>query len=133
MKQSLLSVSANALRSCMMSQCNEISFDNIHKLCKKCTPTQIMHYQISLQLHKTISNVYIECSSEHATLLSNIVCTSRQLKFEIIRNNSTKIGMNTISNKFFHISKLIGLDLLNLSFVHFKKVMKIQFLKYGKT
>ena len=41
--------------------------------------------------------------------------------------------MNTISNKFFHISKLISLDLLNISFVHFKKIMKIQFLKYGKT
>ena len=27
----------------------------------------------------------------------------------------------------------IGLEAINLSFVHFKKLIKIQFLKYGKT
>ena len=35
--------------------------------------------------------------------------------------------------KFEHITKMIGLDKLNLSFVYYKKIMKIQFLKYGKT
>ena len=92
-----------------------------------------MSFQMSIHLFKTINAIQFYCTSEHALLLNNIVCTGRQLKFEIIRNNKTKIGMNTISNKFFHISKLISLDLLNISFVHFKKIMKIQFLKYGKT
>ena len=41
--------------------------------------------------------------------------------------------MNTQANKFYHINKLIGLDKLNMSFVHYKKLMKIQFLKNGKT
>ena len=133
LKQSLLSISANALRSCMLSNCNEISFENIHKLCKKCTPSQIMYYQTSLQLHKSINEIYECCTSQHAALLNNIVCTGRQLKFEILRNNRSKIGMNSFSNKFYHVSKLIGLDNLNLTFVHFKKIMKIQFLKNGKT
>ena len=53
--------------------------------------------------------------------------------FETFKSNRNKIGMNTISNKFFHISKLIKLDFLNLGFVHFKKLMKIQFLKNGRT
>ena len=48
-------------------------------------------------------------------------------------NNRRKIGMNTTANKFYCITDLIGLDQLNLSFVHFKKLAKIQFLKYGKT
>ena len=133
MKQSLLSISANALRSCMLSNCNEISFVNIHKICKKCTPSQIMSYQAALHLHKTLSGISELCSTEHATILTNIVCTTRQLKFEIIRNNKNKIGMNTVSNKFYQISKLISLDCLNFTFVHFKKIMKIQFLKNGKT
>ena len=132
-KQAILSISANALRMCMMSNNSELSFDKIHKICKKCTPSQIMSYQKSLHLHKSLNEIYTECSSEHANLLNNVICTGRQRYFEIIRSNKTKIGMNNISNKFFHISKLIPLDLLNLSFVHFKKVMKIQFLKYGKT
>ena len=41
--------------------------------------------------------------------------------------------MNSGSIKFYHLNKLIGLDFLNLSFVHFKKLMKVQFLKYGNT
>ena len=133
MKQSLLSISANALRSCMLSNCNEISFVNIHKMCKKCTPTQIMSYQSAINLHKTLSEMSNLCTTEHASILTNIVCTTRQINFEIIRNNKRKIGMNTISNKFYQISKLIRLDYLNLTFIHFKKIMKIQFLKNGKT
>ena len=132
-KQTILSLSANALRSCMMTNSSEISFENIHKMCKKCTPSQIMSYQTSLQLHKTINEIFDYCSSEHAALLSNVICTKRQLKFEIIRSNRNKIGMNTLSNRFFNISKLISLESLNLTFVHFKKLMKIQFLKNGRT
>ena len=80
-----------------------------------------------------INDISQLCTTEHALLLNNVVCTSRQLKFEILRNNINKIGMNTLSNKFYHVSRMIGLDLLNLSFVHFKKIMKMQFLKNGKT
>ena len=77
-----------------------------------------MFYQTSLQLHISINEIFDCCTSEHARLLNNIVCTGRQLKFEIIRNNRSKIGKNTFSNKFFHMSKLIGPDTLNLNFVH---------------
>ena len=34
--------------------------------------------------------------------------------------------------KFYLINKEISLDALNLSFVHFKKLMKYQYLKYEK-
>ena len=132
-KQALLSISANALRSCMMSYCSEVSFLRIHLLCKKCTPTQIASYQLSLLLHKSISELNETCTTEHALLLNNIVCTGRQINFEIIRNNKCKIGMNKLSNKFYHISKLISLNNLDKNFVHFKKIMKIQFLRNGKT
>ena len=133
MKQALLSVSANALRSCMLFNCSEISFERIHILCKKCTPKQITLYQIALRLHKLVDGLQKEITFEHCTLLEGIVCTSRQLTFEIYRNNKNKIGMNTTANKLYPISKLIGLDALNLGFVHFKKLMKFQFLKNGKT
>ena len=133
LKQSLLSISANALRSCMLYNCSEISFIRIHEMCKKCTPSQIMLYQILLRLHKFINETYNQCTNEHALVMINVICTSRQLKFEIIRNNRVKIGMNTTLNKFYHINKLISLDNLNLGYVHFKKLMKFQFLKNGKT
>ena len=41
--------------------------------------------------------------------------------------------MNTTANKLYHLNNLIGLDMLNLNFVHYKKLIKIQFLKNGKT
>ena len=86
-----------------------------------------MSYQSSIFLYKTLNNINNYCSTEHASLLNNVVCTGRQLKFQVVRSNNTKIGMNMISNKFYHISEQIGLDLFNLKFVHFKKLMKVQF------
>ena len=77
--------------------------------------------------------MHLNITSEHAIMLNQLVCSTRQLKFEILRNNAFKIGMNTVSNKCYHVNKLIGLDALNMKFVQFKKLMKIQFLKYGKT
>ena len=133
MKQSLLSISANALRSCLLIDCPDMSFIRIHSMCKKCTPEQIMSYQAAIHLYKVINESFEVCTTEHAHLLDNIICTRRQLKFETFKSNRTKIGTNTLANKFHHLSKLISLDLLNLGFVHFKKTVKIQFLKNGKT
>ena len=133
MKQALLSISANALRSCMMSYSPDISFLTIHSRCKKCTPSQLMSYHMSLHLHKTLAELNEYCTTEHAKLLDNIVCTRRQMTFTIIKTNQSKIGLNSLSNKFYHISKLISLNNLNLTFVHFKKIMKIQFMKNGRT
>ena len=116
-----------------MYNCNELSFVNIHITCKKSTPKQIIGYQSALQLHKVFSNIFIDCTNEHVRILSNVVCSTGQIKFEIIRDNHVKIGMNTGSNKLYQLNKLIGLDSLNLGFVLFKKLMKIQFLKYGNS
>ena len=92
-----------------------------------------MSYQAAIHLHKVTNEMFETCSTEHALLLNNIICPRRQLKFEMFRSNHNNIGMNALSNKFYHISKQISLDALNLSFVHFKKLMKIQFMKNGKT
>ena len=87
----------------------------------------VMPYLSSIQFHKTVNETPESFTPDHVALLDNIICTRRQLRFEIFRNNRTKIGMNCLSNKFYHISKQISLDSLNLGFVHFKKLMKIQF------
>ena len=111
----------------------EISFDNIHETHKKCTPKQIMYYQIALKLHKLLNEHDNVLSFEHIILMDQIICTRRQLMFQIFKNNKSKIGMNTTANKLSHVSNQIGLDMLNLKYVHFKKLAKIQFLKNGNT
>ena len=133
LKQDLLSISANALRSCIRHDGFDVSFEDIHKIHRKCTPKQIMLYQQAIQLHKAINQVDFPQSLEHVTIVEQTVCTSRQLKFKTFKNNTRKIGMNMTANKLYCISNQIGFDLLNLSFVHYKKIIKIQFLKYGKT
>ena len=100
---------------------------------KKCTPKQIMYYQISPKLHKTVNEHENDLTFEHFTLMDQIVCTCRQLRFQVLKNCNLKIGMNTTTNKFYHVNNLVSLVMLNLGFAHFKKLAKIQFLKNGST
>ena len=84
-------------------------------------------------MHKIVNDHDNVLSFEHVTVMDQIFCTGRQLKFKVLRNFSNKIGMNTTANKLYHLNDLISFSMLNLDFVHFKKLAKIQFLKYGKT
>ena len=132
-KHDLLAISANALRTCLSVTSGEISFQNIHKNLCKCTPEQIMYYQLSLNAYKTLNNVEAPLDTETIRVLDQIICTRRQVFLETHKINRYKIGMNSNENKLYHIRKLILLEKLDYSFVHFKKEMKGQFLKYGKT
>ena len=132
LKQNLLPISANALKNCLVHNGFNVSFEDVHKIHFKITTKQIMLYQISLNLHKVLNSVE-SVGSTLVTVLDQIVCGRRQLRFEIVKNFQVKIGMNTTANKFYYVSSQIRLDLLNLSFVQYKKIIKIQFLKYGKT
>ena len=120
MKQSLLSISAHALRSCLFVN-YDLSFENLHKTCMKSTPKQIMLYKISLRLHKVFNENEISIKTETIRLFEQTICNRRQTLFDVYRNNNIKIGMNTAANKFYHINKLVGLDKLNMAFVHYKK------------
>ena len=131
MKQKLQSISACALRLCLMNKNNVVSFEKIHELNKKCTLEQIMNYQAALLLHKTIK--FKIPDYEAISVLNQMTITSRQTSFIIFKNNSTKIGMNTTANKFYQLTGKIALNSLGFTFVHFKKLMKTQFLKYGNT
>ena len=76
LKQSLLSISANALRTCLMHSNNKISFERLHAIVKKCTPSQIMLYQSALHLHKVLNQEVL--SFESIKVLNNMTCSRRQ-------------------------------------------------------
>ena len=92
-----------------------------------------MKYQIALSLHKMVNMNPELLSFDYVMLMDQTVCTSRQLKYQVMRKFKKKIGMNIPANKFYHIHNEISFDMLNHNFVHFKKLCKIQYLKYGKT
>ena len=111
----------------------DVSFEKLHVTHKKCTPSQIMHYQLAISLHKTLSNCEGDLDFETITLLDQLVCTGRQINFQIHRQCNVKIGFNTTANKFYPLNNRINLITLNMNFYRFKKAAKIIFLKYGKT
>ena len=124
-KQQLMSASANALRSCINLPNPFISFEAIHKYFKQSTPAQIGLYGISLLLF-TIFNE-IKQSRDWLAFTDQIIMTGRQQKFDIIRANNYKIGLNVPVNKFYFIRNMIDLNLLNLPYHLFKRKRKIQF------
>ena len=132
----LLSVQEHwsVLENVMINVIDDIApLTSSHIKCKKSTPSQITLYQSALKLHRTLNENLDNLNFEQITVFNQMICTGRQTNFQITRNNCFKIGMNTTSNKFYSLNNLIGLDRLNMAFVHFKKLAKIQFLKYGKT
>ena len=84
-----------------------------------------MLYQLSLSLYKIYNVDELGLNFETITVIEQMILTSRQINFQILRNNRRKIGLNTTANKFYHLNKLIGLNRLNLGFVHYKKLAKI--------
>ena len=85
------------------------------------------------KLYKVLNEPTFECSMEYVRVVEQIVCPQRQSLFRIFKNNNYRIGLNTTSNKFFYLNDLVMLDSLSYNFLHYKRVMKVQFLKYGKT
>ena len=116
-----------------MSGQYDISFVNVHKISNKCTPNQIMLYQVALSLFKIVNENQVPPSTTFVKLMNQVVCTSRQVLFKLHRTNQSKIGMNCSVNKLYHVSKLFVLDKLNWSYPRYKKHMKLQFLHFGNT
>ena len=100
---------------------------------RKSSPKRIMSFQLSMKLFKLLNEHENGLTTEQAIIFDQMICTSRQITFKIYRNNQSKIGMNMTANGLYHMNDQIGFDMLNLTLVHFKKLAKIQFLKYGKT
>ena len=105
----------------------------LHKTHKKCTPTQISFYQLSLALFRRLNFNSDEPSLETITVLEQMIFTRRQSNFQICKNNLLKIGNNTTANKLYPLSNQILLADLNLTFLQYKKRSKTRFLKFGKT
>ena len=47
--------------------------------------------------------------TDNRTRTNQVICTGRQLPFQILRKFQSKIGMNEIANKFYYINNLISL------------------------
>ena len=66
-----------------------------------------MFYQIAINLYGSLNANTVTPITEQIRLYEQMVFTRRQVMFELHRNNKSKIGMNTIENKFYYVNKLI--------------------------
>ena len=118
LKQKLLSVSARAIKTCMYYPDPMISFMQIHALNNRALPESMRIYNMTIQLHKLYnSNNY---SLEWVSLNKNLIMTSRQRNFAIMKSNNRKVGMKTLTNRLSCLNGLIPLDWLNGSIEQFK-------------
>ena len=118
LKQKLLSVSAKALKISMHYLDPMISFANIHVMNQRATPESMLLYRLSIQLFK-LYNINTH-SLEWVSLNWNQILTSRQSKFEILKTNVKKVGLNILVNRLSGLNSKIPLDWLNGSLDSFK-------------
>ena len=127
MKQQLLSVSARAIKVCTRAtDVHLISFEDLHEMVGRATPEKLMIYKLSLQLYRTY-NQHIP-TQDWVKLNYNGIFTSRQSKFITRKENKLKVGLNSVSNRFFYLNGKIELDWLNLSYNSYKIKCKNLFL-----
>ena len=118
LKQKLLSASAKALRVCTSYVDYGQSFVNLHKMCNRATPDNIMKYKLALSLHKLYNKDYNKIEFVHLNVLQ--ILTSRQTCFKTLKDNVYKVGMNSLTNRLTHINEIIPLTWLNMSIDTFK-------------
>ena len=71
-------------------------------------------------LSKPLTKLFEYNVVEFCMLNFNQVITSRQTNFITLKNNRTKVGINSLSNRLHVINNLIPLEWLNLSIGSFK-------------
>ena len=118
LKQKLLSASAKALKVCNRQVDLSMSFETIHALNKRATPSKFQKYKLAISLFKLYNMNYNVI--EFCSLNINQVITSRQTKFVTVKSNRTKVGLNSLSNRLHTINNLIPLEWLNLTIGSYK-------------
>jgi hypothetical protein len=88
----------------------------------------LCNYKLSLSLYKTFNN---SCPyDEWIDLNFDQICTSRQLIFMTNRANKSCVGMNSLTNRFFHLNNKTLLSWLYKSSDSYKIECKNKFLKF---
>ena len=127
LKQSLLSVSANALKNCTPSYHSLMSFQRLHTVNKRATPMQMSQYKHAITLF-TIFNTQ-EPIMDWIDLNFQQTFNQRNFKIQFVNSAVYKVGQNILCNRFTILNNKIEYDWLNTSKVSFKLKCKEIFLQ----
>ena len=126
LKQKILSASAAPLKMTVSNYTNMMSFNSLHYLNKRATPSQITIYKHALLLHKTYNST--SNNNDWVLLFFNQNFNSRQSKVNFYSRSKYKVGNNILANRFTILNNLIELNQLNLPFETYKVYCKKLFL-----
>ena len=118
LKQKLLSASANALKLSLSTLPQNTSFDTIHSLAKRGTPTQMSEYKHALQLYKLHNSDNMTDDWISLNFQQNF--NRRNDKIQIYSISNYKVGRNILVNRFKYLNNKINYSWLNDSFNTFK-------------
>ena len=127
LKQKILSASSVPLKLCTPDYNYLMSYNSLHNLNQRATPTQFTIYTHALLLHKTYNDETM--SNDWLNLFFNQQFNQRELNVKFHNTSSYRIGNNIISNRFTILNGKIKLSWLNDSYESYKIKCKETFLK----
>ena len=128
LRKKLLSLSALVLRSAFFLYDWKISNVDLHALVGWATPLQYCKYSHAIAMYNVLKH---ECPLN--------VCLSAQFNFffherknQVLftSNNSTRVGFNSLSNRFHFVCRMLEFDWLSLSLHAMKVICKRLFLMW---
>ena len=127
LKKKLLATSALILRSSFFLHDWKISNVDLHGLVGRATPSQYCKYSHAIAMynvfkHECPSNVWLNAQF-------NFSFHERKNQILFTSNNSTKVGYNSLSNRFNTVSHCLSFDWLSSSLEVMKVKCKRIFLK----
>ena len=128
LKQHLLSCSAQALKLLGSQDGMRISFEKLHKINDRATPSQMMKYKHSLLLYKLYNSA--NRNDDWIDMNFHQSFNNRCTKFRIFDESSLRIGKNILTNRLTLINNQIEYDWLNKTEVSYKVACKKLFLTW---
>ena len=126
LKQKLMSASANAIKLCLSSLPLNTSYEEIHRLAKRGTPTQMSAYKHALQMYKLYNSNSM--SDDWVSLNDQQNFNGRNEHVQIYTKSNYKVGKNLLVNRFKNLNNKIKFAWLNDSFESYKIKCKNLFL-----
>ena len=126
LKQKLLSASANAVKLCLSTLPPNTSFETMHNLAQRATPTQMTNYKHALQLFKLYNSTNMSDDWMSLNIQQNF--NGRNENVQLIRISNYKVGNNFMVNRLTILNNKINYSWLNESFNAFKIKCKQLFL-----
>ena len=126
LKQKLLAASAAPLKSITHAYDRSMSYDQLHFINQRATPTQITTYKHALLLHKTYNENSMSINWVNMFFNQQFNARSNTVKF--FNTSRYKIGNNVLGNRFVHLNNKIEFNWLNEPTNTFKILAKRKFL-----